>query len=133
MSTIQNSNRRVVLVHGDEISLVKIMKTAHRLKLFDKSRYWFLMDGLIGHRIASATFPTQFNLPTGMLALHQKSIVQEPATLYAIANLLGDLALALHSDATNASLDLLEPWHRISCQQANIPRSRQQHSQRLYR
>lgn len=133
LSNIQNSNRRVVLVHSDESSLIRIMATAHRLKLFDRSRFWFLLDGVIGHRLASPAFPTRLNLPTGVLALHQKSLIQQPATLYAILNLLQDVALTLRTDAANTSIDQSELQPRISCLHSKASPSRQDLSNRLYR
>lgn len=133
LSNIQNSNRRVVLVHSDESSLIRIMETAHRLKLFDRSRFWFLLDGVIGHQLASPAFPTRLNLPTGVLALHQKSLIQRPATLYAIINLLQNLALALRTDAGNTSMDQTDPQPRTSCQHSNVSHIRQHRSHRVYR
>lgn len=131
LSNILNSNRLVVLVHADEPVLIRIMETAHRLKLFDKSRFWFLLDGVVGHRLASASFIRRVNLPTGVLALHQASIVQEPATLYAIINLLEQLAISLNSD--NTTIHASDGQHEISCEQRNSSRFRQHLNQRLHR
>jgi hypothetical protein len=133
LSNIQNSNRRVVLVHADESALIRIMETAHRLKLFDKSRFWFLLDGVIGHRLASGSFVRQVNLPTGVLALHQAPIVQEPATLYAIINLLEQLALSFRSDNSTTHESADDDQHETSCSQRNSSRSRQHMNHRLNR
>lgn len=124
MSDIQNSNRRVVLVHTDESILIRVMESAHRLKLFDKKRYWFLMDGLIGHRLASPEFASRLSLPVGLMALHQRPVVQQSSILYAIIHLLRDLAINVSIPETEA---------RLSCADARVSQSRRDLSHRLFR
>lgn len=123
MSDIQNSIRRVVLIHTDEVQLERIMESARRLKLLDKKRHWFLMDGVIGHKLASSAFASRLGLPAGLMALHQTQVPQN-TLLYAIINLLRDLA-------SNASTAQSEP--QVSCADSSVSPIRRDLAHRLYR
>ena len=97
MAEIQNTHRRIVLVHCDKSTTEHVLKTARELDLFNGEKIWILLDGLLGPEEKFDLKPlvqAKDYLPNGMLALQNRHrLIYDPELLDSIVELMGKAAL----------------------------------------
>lgn len=98
MAEIQNTHRRVVLVHCDKRTTERVLKTARELDLFNGEKIWILLDGLLEpnekFNIDPLLRSSKDYLPTGMLAIQNRHrMIYDPDMLDSFVELMGKAAL----------------------------------------
>lgn len=105
MSKVQNSYRRVILVHCDTSTRTRVIEAAHSLNLFSatsstNSKIWIFLDGLTDD-LLTQNFYEQLNLPPGVLALSLRSAsINDAQALTSIVSLIGKTAAQVQSSRT---------------------------------
>ena len=129
LSQLQTSQRRVILVHCDDVTTKRIIDVAFRLGLFDGKKIWILLDGVIGNDILSSSLINYLRLPIGMLALHQRTIpFSNFDSIFKIIEIIGDAAKSFLISSSNWT----KSSSSISCWR-NTNGSRVKYSQVVYR
>lgn len=98
MAEIQNTHRRVIMVHCDKQTTDRVLRIGRGLDLFNGEKIWILLDGLLGptekFTIGSPIDMFHHHMPNGMLAIQNRHrLIYDPSLLDSVVELLGKAAL----------------------------------------